>query len=247
MNCTAGLRTRIREGRVPFHRVATPSLATICEKASEGGKAQNTAGIYNCAARRKQNMPELYNRWICKCLTHQRCPCTGSAGGLRSWTWLPAASAACWPPTWEWSGSHSPSLYKQRIISFFESALKKQKNGTTWEFLTSRSSYNHAISWIHTSVHESIKRDLWFKIFELVWPKIFNKKWLLLHNGHFILQFSHFDLFKKINHQMKQWQWVLVPPLMLKFLPDTTPMSRSLPGLDFPGPDAASFFSVLKV
>lgn len=104
----------------------------------------------------KINMSELLN-----CSTHQKCPCNGSAGGLRFWTLPPAASVECWPPTWEWSGSHSQPLHGQQIVSHHE---------------------------------------------------------------------SFWSPFGDSTH-----------------IPDATPMSRSLPGLDLPGPDAVSFFSALKV
>lgn len=73
MNCTAGLRTRMREGRVPFHRVPTPSLAMICEKASER-ESPPKRGVLQLCSNKKINMSDLLN---CNALHTKYAPVVG--------------------------------------------------------------------------------------------------------------------------------------------------------------------------
>lgn len=56
MNCTAGLKTSMREGSVPFHSVPTPSLVMICEKASEVNGTQNTVRCYKDLEKKTGNI-----------------------------------------------------------------------------------------------------------------------------------------------------------------------------------------------
>lgn len=55
---------------------------------------------------------------------HQICLCSGSDEGPHSWTLPPEASAECWPPTWEWWGSHSRPLQGQHLGNYTHSLLK---------------------------------------------------------------------------------------------------------------------------
>ena len=90
------------------------------------GKAQNTEGFHNCTettTKTHNNKTTIQQHMY----THQICPCTGSAGGLRFWTLPPASSVECWPPTWEWSGSRSLPLNQQHMVSTFHSYALQSK------------------------------------------------------------------------------------------------------------------------